>query len=439
MIPTNLVAVSQASTANAYRGEASGAERKVGETAAPLKGGRVDERHANSGKTDADGTRAGKGRCDDAKSGKSRTGKRHARDFDSSSKEAGQAFWMQMAAQALADDRTASRDTGEEGAAGDDVDVSRTRSARTSASTDTPESDIRERMSIDGPAQTMPGEQAAMARAIHALAKRGEKQGQASMPPCENGVDGARDPEQPNARTPAGERAELAVSGAKPSGISQPEAADSVRKEADASAREIGHETNTLRRATPQDSGQNGGDVRTAARPAVAVPSSVSVAISTFQPAGASVREWMPAVLTHDAPHEWQGQLMEALGERVAVQAKHGIDSAVIRLDPPMLGSIEIAIRHENGALQVHLVATHDEVARQLQAITSALQSELSQKQYSDVAVVVRHEQMLGQGSQGRDGDTRHGSNGERAPGRALDDEQVHAFDDAWREPALRG
>ncbi|MGV2290574.1 flagellar hook-length control protein FliK [Trinickia sp. YCB016] len=141
-------------------------------------------------------------------------------------------------------------------------------------------------------------------------------------------------------------------------------------------------------------------------------------ALSALQ--GGGTTEWAPVALKGDAQQGWQGQLMDALGERVEVQMKHGIDNATIRLDPPMLGSVQIDIRHENGVLQVHLVATHDEVARQLQTISSALQNELAQKQYTDVAVVVRNGGSMGQGEEGR-GQPRENDE-QRAPGRALDD-----------------
>lgn len=141
-------------------------------------------------------------------------------------------------------------------------------------------------------------------------------------------------------------------------------------------------------------------------------------ALSALQAGGTT--EWAPVALKGDTQQGWQGQLMDALGERVDVQMKHGIDNATIRLDPPMLGSVQIDIRHENGVLQVHLVATHDEVARQLQTISSALQNELAQKQYTDVAVVVRNGGSMGQGEEGR-GQPRENDE-QRAPGRALDD-----------------
>ncbi|WP_206995172.1 flagellar hook-length control protein FliK [Trinickia mobilis] len=137
-------------------------------------------------------------------------------------------------------------------------------------------------------------------------------------------------------------------------------------------------------------------------------------------------REWLPVALKGAAPQAWQGQLMDALGERVEVQMKHGIGNATIRLDPPMLGSVQIDIRHENGALQVHLVATHDEVARQLETISQALQNQLAQKQYTDVAVVVRNGGQTGQG-EGRGQPREHDER--RTPGRALDDAYASGTD----------
>jgi flagellar hook-length control protein FliK len=150
-------------------------------------------------------------------------------------------------------------------------------------------------------------------------------------------------------------------------------------------------------------------------------------ALGGLQTSGAT--EWMPVALKGCAPQGWQGQLMDALGERVEVQMKHGIDNAVIRLDPPMLGSVQIDIRHENGALQVHLVATHEEVARQLETISRALQNELAQKQYTNVAVVVRNGGSMGQGESRGQRESEGGHESKRAPGRALDDALASSTD----------
>ncbi|WKB54108.1 flagellar hook-length control protein FliK [Eleftheria terrae] len=110
--------------------------------------------------------------------------------------------------------------------------------------------------------------------------------------------------------------------------------------------------------------------------------------------------------------------LAELLGERLRFQLAGGGDRAVIRLDPPMLGSVEIVIRHEAGGLQVHLSASHGEVARQLQAIGDSLRQDLVQRQYGDVAVMV----VADAGARERDAQGRQGrqSQEQQSPGRAL-------------------
>ncbi len=100
----------------------------------------------------------------------------------------------------------------------------------------------------------------------------------------------------------------------------------------------------------------------------------------------------MPAVtvkLPADAPAQWRQPLTEALGDRLQVQLNRGSEQAVIRLDPPMLGRIDISIRHEAGALMVHLSASNGEVLRQLHGIGDTLRQDLSQRQQGDVTVSV--------------------------------------------------
>jgi flagellar hook-length control protein FliK len=88
-------------------------------------------------------------------------------------------------------------------------------------------------------------------------------------------------------------------------------------------------------------------------------------------------------------PTAWRQGLHEALGERLDLQLGNRMEQAVIRLDPPQLGRIEIAIRHSEGSLQVTLTATHGEVLRQLQAVSDNLRADLAQRQYTEVAVTV--------------------------------------------------
>lgn len=110
--------------------------------------------------------------------------------------------------------------------------------------------------------------------------------------------------------------------------------------------------------------------------------------------------------------------LLEALGERVQVQIAQRSEHAVIRLDPQAMGSVEIVLRHEAGALQVHLSASHPDVQRQLHSISDALRQDLSQRQYTDVSVNVAAQQ---QGD--ADGRRRQGGQQpapEQRPGQAL-------------------
>lgn len=92
--------------------------------------------------------------------------------------------------------------------------------------------------------------------------------------------------------------------------------------------------------------------------------------------------------------------LVDALGERIDVQLQRGSERAVIRLDPPMQGQLEITIRRDAGAIQIHLSATHGDVVKQLQAISDSLRHDLGNRHSGDVSVVVS--QHLG-----RDGDGR--------------------------------
>lgn len=109
--------------------------------------------------------------------------------------------------------------------------------------------------------------------------------------------------------------------------------------------------------------------------------------------------------------------LVDALGERIETQLQRGSERTVIRLDPPMQGQLEITIRREAGAIQVHLSATSADVVKQLQAISDSLRQDLGARQGGDVSVVVSQHTA-------RDGDGRgrHAAPApeQAEPGRAL-------------------
>jgi flagellar hook-length control protein FliK len=106
-------------------------------------------------------------------------------------------------------------------------------------------------------------------------------------------------------------------------------------------------------------------------------------------PAPAAAPAGTDTVALSGPPTAWRQSLREALGERLQMQASHGLEQAVIRLDPPQLGRVEIAIRHSAGSLEVTLSATHGEVLRQLHGVSDSLRSDLAQRQYVEVAVTV--------------------------------------------------
>jgi flagellar hook-length control protein FliK len=125
-------------------------------------------------------------------------------------------------------------------------------------------------------------------------------------------------------------------------------------------------------------------------------------------------------------PTAWRQSLQEALGERMNVQVGKGIEQAVIRLEPPQLGRIDIAIRHSAGTLEVNISATNGEVLRQLQNVSDNLRSDLSQRQFTEVAVTVAPPQKngaapFGDPQQGRGRQQDRGQE-DQQPGRALAD-----------------
>ncbi|NRR31989.1 flagellar hook-length control protein FliK [Oxalobacteraceae bacterium] len=124
---------------------------------------------------------------------------------------------------------------------------------------------------------------------------------------------------------------------------------------------------------------------------------------------------------------QWQQPLREALGERLQLQLQRNDNHAVIRLDPPNLGRIEISIRHSAGNLQVNLSASHSEVLRQLGNIGESMRQDLSQRQFSEVAVTVSATPR--QGLADGDGRGRQGRDQEQAatPGRALSEDDSAA------------
>ncbi|WEF34058.1 flagellar hook-length control protein FliK [Pseudoduganella chitinolytica] len=178
-------------------------------------------------------------------------------------------------------------------------------------------------------------------------------------------------------------------------------------------AQEAGLASDTNGRGTNgrgDDSGQNPSSFRSVMS-AAAPAADGSTAAATVKLAG--------------NPDQWQQPLRAALGDRLQLQLQRNNDHAVIRLEPPNLGSIEISIRHTAGALQVNLSASNSDVLRQLNTVSDNMRQDLSQRQFSDVAVTVSSStnRGLADGGGGRQQGEREQQ--ERGPGRALSEDDT--------------
>lgn len=126
----------------------------------------------------------------------------------------------------------------------------------------------------------------------------------------------------------------------------------------------------------------------------------------------------------------WRQPLLVALGDRLQLQIAARSEQAVIRLEPPLLGRIDIAIRHEGGELQVRMVASHAEVGRQLQQLTEPLRQDLLQRHSGEVSVQVGTPAEAARGGESAAGgrgasaqQQQQQAHQERRPGRGLAEE----------------
>jgi flagellar hook-length control protein FliK len=172
----------------------------------------------------------------------------------------------------------------------------------------------------------------------------------------------------------------------------QPEAVPAVRlavhAQADAMVRQSGAaSTGAQDNGADRGGNSNGGNGSTA--PGAAIAGALASQPAANAPAADTVKLAGP-------PTAWRQSLQEALGERMHLQVGKGIEQAVIRLEPPQMGRIDIAIRHSAGMLEVNISATNGEVLRQLQNVSDNLRSDLSQRQFTEVAVTVAPAQKNG-------------------------------------------
>ncbi|WGG48366.1 flagellar hook-length control protein FliK [Rugamonas sp. DEMB1] len=271
----------------------------------------------------------------------------------------------------------------------------------------------------------------AIATAIAPAAATGGGAGATAAPatPGDSAIEASASGAAPTAPTsPAAPAAQAAaasaLAAAAPSANSAaPARAGNAGKDAER-APASGHFASAATAAAGAKDDGGGSGLRLAAAPA---GNGVNGAYTPAAPAAAPLAD---SVKLAGSAEQWQQPLREALGERLQLQLQRNNDHAVIRLEPPNMGRIEISIRHSAGALQVNLSASNSEVLRQLNNIGDSVRQDLSQRSFGEVAVNVsasagpRGQAMAeGDGRGGRQGQQDQG----RAPGRALSDDEAAA------------
>ena len=203
------------------------------------------------------------------------------------------------------------------------------------------------------------------------------------------------------------------------------ESAMPVRPAAAPAAMPGGQQNSTAAPALPADAfaGLDTGQDQVAAQSG---ERGVAQAFGVAAPATGAAQRGADTVTLSGPPTAWRQTLHEALGERLQLQLGKNAEQAVIRLEPPMLGRVEIAIRHSAGSLEVHISATHGEVLRQLQTVSENLRNDLAQRQFTDVAVNVTQAARganaapMFAGDGGGRGRQQEGQQQEHMPGNAL-------------------
>jgi flagellar hook-length control protein FliK len=179
----------------------------------------------------------------------------------------------------------------------------------------------------------------------------------------------------------------LAVSGqdARRAPLALPEAAlEATRQDATAANVRLAVQGNAGNAGAGQDTGTDGSGAQTVQPGANAAAAQVpgAMALPSAQPAADTVKLAGP-------PTAWRQSLQETLGDRLNVHVGNNVQQATISIEPPQLGRIDIAIRHSAGMLEVNISATNGDVLRQLQTVSDNLRNDLSQRQYTEVAVTV--------------------------------------------------
>jgi flagellar hook-length control protein FliK len=181
-----------------------------------------------------------------------------------------------------------------------------------------------------------------------------------------------------------GRRAAIALPQALPQAVQAAQAAQPDATAANVRLAVQGNAANGNAGTSGQDANADGSppqNVQAGANTAAA-PVPGAVTLPAAQPAADTVKLAGP-------PTAWRQSLQETLGDRLNVHVANNVQQATISIEPPQLGRIDIAIRHSAGTLEVNISATNGDVLRQLQTVSDNLRNDLSQRQYTEVAVTV--------------------------------------------------
>ncbi|MEE9655039.1 flagellar hook-length control protein FliK [Kluyvera ascorbata] len=105
-----------------------------------------------------------------------------------------------------------------------------------------------------------------------------------------------------------------------------------------------------------------------------------------------------PTPATHVAtpvdlsPDELGEKLTAMLKDRIQFQLNQQQQTSTIRLDPPSLGKLEIAVQLDSGKLMVHIGANQADVCRTLQQFSDNLRQHLTAQNFMEVNVQVSSE-----------------------------------------------
>lgn len=97
----------------------------------------------------------------------------------------------------------------------------------------------------------------------------------------------------------------------------------------------------------------------------------------------------LPADIQTD---EWGDKLTSLLKDRIQFQLNQQQQVSTIRLDPPSLGKLEIAVQLDAGKLTVHIGANQSDVMHSLQQFSDDLRQHLTQQNFMEVNVQVSSE-----------------------------------------------